>query len=638
MATWNSDGSLTDVNLKIGLSSNGDIVTVPAGSFTWGASGSAANINKQITLQGAGVGVTTITTHSASSSNGMIQINAANVTVRDLTTIPYNGRMTFATNGANFRITNVEHNPTSVTTSGTGYFLFVNKVFGRVDHCTITGGSTTNELIFGRGPDDAWDTPYVPGTANCVRIETCTFNGPGYVCDANSNAMFTVRFNVITGPMKIDGHGFATNSERGVRALEAYGNTWTHTSGSSWAAVEARGGVNYIWGNAAASASANLGYFRLTDYGCTTSGTIFSRFYQTPNSRPIPDQVGAGPGTVVPNGFGTQVAGAQPSYVFNNTKGGVAAGLSWRSPVVDEQTRSTDSVGYAIGESVIGTTGADVYAGNYIAFANQNKRYLITSGNTNSPGNITISPPLEVALPASVTVGKCGMVQNYQGEENDHTVTCVIGPTSPGVILRDQDYFQSITPFTGASGVGSGTFAEMSAITPSLVGVAFWVTDRGNWNADADPDTSGELYIWDGSAWELSYTPYTYSSDSATTPHILAASVDVTGNVLTVNLSEACEIGAGGTSGLTLDASGDDIPLTYIGGAGTATFTFGLSRPALSIETLTTDYVQPGDGIESVADQTDLDNVTDQHVSNNSLVGVDGIIITTLNVGTLVLG
>jgi len=49
----------------------------------------------------------------------------------------------------------------------------------------------------------------------------------------------------------------------------------------------------------------------------------------------------------------------------------------------------------------------------------------------------------------------------------------------------------------------------MEAIIPTTDKVGFWVTDEGSWHADR-PGTSGQLYVWDGAAWHLYYTPYTY--------------------------------------------------------------------------------------------------------------------------------
>ncbi len=82
----------------------------------------------------------------------------------------------------------------------------------------------------------------------------------------------------------------------------------------------------------------------------------------------------------------------------------------------------------------------------------------------------------------------------------------------------DRDYFKDSpsTTFDGSTGIGRGTRSQMLAAKPVKVGVGFWVTDEGSWNAKLPPSASGRLYAWNGSAWAVKYTPYTY-------PHPLRA-------------------------------------------------------------------------------------------------------------------
>jgi hypothetical protein len=84
------------------------------------------------------------------------------------------------------------------------------------------------------------------------------------------------------------------------------------------------------------------------------------------------------------------------------------------------------------------------------------------------------------------------------------------GVSLAGVVNPDRDYFQQGSTFDGSSGVGRGTKAQMLAIIPTKPGVGYWVTDEGSWNITLPANTSGQLYTWNGSAWVLKYTPYTY--------------------------------------------------------------------------------------------------------------------------------
>lgn len=503
MATYNSDGTTANINTLIAAASSGDIITIPAGSFTWGAGSAFVNCTKAITLQGAGTGLTIITVSSGAHSSGVIQVYAA-ATFKDFAIIPSSGKTNFGISASGWRITNILYNQAAAAVSA--YFALINSGFGVIDNCDITGGTGSNELIFGQGPDTAWDTPYIPGTANAVFIENCDFRNLGYVCDANSNAIFVVRYNRIYGQMKIDGHGINTNQSpvRGCRAMEIYGNVWTYTAGSNWAAVEVRGGVGFIWGNYVSGSSAVLGYYRLTDYAVNAPGTTsFGGIYQTPYNWPIPDQIGAGPGAT-----GAQSGGGQPLLFFNNVKGSAIGTLRWDD--VDNSSRYTNSSGYAIGSTRIGLSGGSVTAANYIQFSGDPRSYFITTGYTATSGTISITPALEVELPATRISGLYGAVANFRGQVGVSGTGFRFGPNQACIIENERDYKQTVTGFDGQSGIGSGSYSQMTAITPVKSGVYFWVSNTGSWNTTLPVNTAGQLYRWNTSSWELDYVPYQY--------------------------------------------------------------------------------------------------------------------------------
>lgn len=89
-------------------------------------------------------------------------------------------------------------------------------------------------------------------------------------------------------------------------------------------------------------------------------------------------------------------------------------------------------------------------------------------------------------------------------------------------IAPDVNYFLPTASFDGTSGVGWGTLAQRDAITPTTVGVGFWVTDQdctvvttaiaGHTHTT---NITGTLYKWNGTTWEgtglyAPYSPYTY--------------------------------------------------------------------------------------------------------------------------------
>src|SRR5262249_27987736 len=80
----------------------------------------------------------------------------------------------------------------------------------------------------------------------------------------------------------------------------------------------------------------------------------------------------------------------------------------------------------------------------------------------------------------------------------------------------DRNYYSQVSPFTGASGTGTGPLAKRpSTCTPR---VAYWATDEGNWNQSGSGG-QGQLFVCDSKDhWSLSYTPYCY-------PHPLVSGV-----------------------------------------------------------------------------------------------------------------
>ena len=102
---------------------------------------------------------------------------------------------------------------------------------------------------------------------------------------------------------------------------------------------------------------------------------------------------------------------------------------------------------------------------------------------------------------------------NTTGDLIDTDITDNVGAIpSDNVDVWSQSDWRS----NGSAGVGCGTLAQMNAITPTIKGVGFWVTNQSCTNVSsyvgANPATpiSGTLYRWNGSAWVSYYTPYTY--------------------------------------------------------------------------------------------------------------------------------
>ena len=399
--TYSTDGTRFSVQGAHDDAAPGDTILVPEGSVqTWGSGGAALNLSKPVTLTSPGVGATIIIAADAPDwDNGVIRNSGGakvdNFTFQQIAGTGQNNSVLGCSGASNWRVTRC----TYIGAAGNGYFVYFGS-YGLIDNCTIIGGAGNDEWIFGRGPNDAWQSPSQKGTANAVYIENCTMSAKGYL-DANANANVVVRFCSLApsgGSIKLDGHGTATNSPpRSFRSMECYRNHWT-TSNSGQPCFEIRGGTGFIWGNTALDGTIMLGDYRVV-YGTNTVGDY-----------PLYDQIGTGQDPFPAS------AAAEPLYLWNNLR----AGSAW-------------------------TALTQIYAANMA-----------------------------------------------------------------GLVNHDRDYFEERSGFNGTTGVGSGIKAQMLAITPTLAKVAFWVTNEASWNTQEPANTSGQLYQWNGSAWVLYYTPYTY--------------------------------------------------------------------------------------------------------------------------------
>lgn len=413
----------------------GDEIVLPAGEAIWGDpnsnNGGITYLILPIKIRGQGDS-TVIRMHESGPvyTRGVIAlwstltiadlkvVGAATRPVTVFTSFPYNNTAPGGVNyNGGFRITNV----TFEGGAGAAYFLYFQGIAsGLIDNCRLTGQAGNAELIFGRGPDNAWQTDNTIGTANNIFVEDCTFSGSGYVNDANSNARMVVRYNTITGPLKVDGHGVASNTPaRSYRNMEVYGNNWTFVA-TAWPAIEMRGGTFMVFNNQASSA----GWFFLTDYGYLSTWPNFGSQFQTPVNYPVKDQVGVGKDP--------KVAGSEPAYLWNNR----AAGAVW---------------------------------------ARQPK-----------------------GVPQ-------GAIDLYRTQTGNPAATF----TERDMIRANRDFFAE-AGFDEATGVSVGTKAQMLASLPTLRNAGWWVTDEGEWSSRNGATPDGQLYVWDGTQWQLKYRPYTY--------------------------------------------------------------------------------------------------------------------------------
>jgi len=523
-----SDGSMSNTQALVEESSPGDIVQIPAGTYTgWGAGWTALNLDKSgVTVTGTvsgGMNQTTIIADPSAPTgpNGFIQFTSGSGTVTG-TVLANLKAVGASTNGVMFyadstsqtwRMTNVSADQSDGGTLVDTNYLFnipSGSSFGTIDHCTFT--VTNSEPFFMRGDPNAWQepdyagSPFTAGIQNTLYVEDCTFSGSGSVCDMNANMRACFRFNTINVG-KIDGHGLSTNTPaHSFREIEIYGNT--NTVGGTF--MDLRGGTGLIFGNKITS-SGNT-YLDLSDM--SYDGGIY-----TAGQYAIPDQVGSGQdqsGTLT-----ISVAVGNPATVTTSAPLNIPVGTEFHLAAYHNP-----------GSGFVFTVGSTIAANSTPALSNSNVNDCVVTG-TNTFRVYSVSSS-NIASPLAVTVAGTGTLTlgDYSGVQSDPAYAwnntqmgspIAISPqyedghSMAGIINPNRDYFDGATSVNGIPGVLSGPLSSRPS-SGVVVGQGYWATDQGgNWNTmnntPGDPGYGfgqGALYVWNGSAWVLKYTPYTY--------------------------------------------------------------------------------------------------------------------------------
>src|SRR5215469_384604 len=329
MATLTTDGSQADVQAKLNLAADGDIVVLPAGTFNW-TSGVTSNTNCIIT----GSGYTLSGSVGAPSSLPTV-INFTGTT----SCIFANLKTTIV--GKNWRLTGIKFIGTLAAGNSNNYFVGIvtattktndpfhidNCVFdsgttaqnihivigyvgpGLIDHCTFNAGPAS-EIIhnvgYPGGDTTGWNDDVTPGTINATYVENCYFystviNPGGYptALIGADGSRSVVRYCTMYF-CQVDQHG--TAGQVGSRWFELYNNTFIFPSGcnsSSYFAIRAGSGVIY---NNSGQGGPNSGHAAIGVFSDDTA---------------TPPPYGPGAGIFVsgsPNGIHS------PVYLWNNTQ------------------------------------------------------------------------------------------------------------------------------------------------------------------------------------------------------------------------------------------------------------------------------------------------------------------------------
>ena len=271
---YNSNGTPENVQfIHDTQAQNGDTITLPAGTFTWNTQ---ISITKNITLSGAGEGVTVLYDNVPKSGGGdstipmfftgitgYLRVTGFTIRGQAQDTGGFN-KGTIEVDGSSHSV-RVDH--VSIEQPGTGAFV-MRGVWGVADHCFVDVSNFKQAFqIFGTTGtnygDEIWEAPTNLGSGEGFYIEDNTFIGPGRagagVTDATKGGRFVFRYNTVTSDNAAM-HGTESQRYRGVRSYEFYNNTFTNPDTIIFCAVYLRGGTGVIWGNTFNGGVGETGY------------------------------------------------------------------------------------------------------------------------------------------------------------------------------------------------------------------------------------------------------------------------------------------------------------------------------------------------------------------------------------------
>jgi hypothetical protein len=450
-----SSCSLAHVQAAVNAAARGDTVSVPAGRCTWTGQ---LLITKAITLEGAGLGSTVITSNISDYNTHLIRYAPSKENPSPDTDVLF--RVTGFTFDANKKTGIIRLEGTTgyrqkynknridnnrfyqcYTRSGTSSDACVHvrgSFYGVIDSNDFDGDT---QLLFGHsdGTNEWKYASFSYGTANTMYIEDNTFKKANYTHErslwqqyfaSSVSGRYVVRYNTFNHPKTGWAHFADTHGNwTGIRAAfgaEMYGNVFNTVDKAQPELIECRGGQCMVFNNK-------------VNYATTVGSNYVVGFFDEEYKDSYMNLGNTCPSDTLYAGPYCSVDG-RPQHVHNT--------YFW------------------------------------------NNRYGLLS-----------------------TAGKIIRVDSYYCKPEIQTGTCSDGTKS----LRENiDYFEDASSFNGTSGVGCGTLSDRP--TNCTTGVGYWATNQ---SCSEVPSASigknpaqpidGTLYrCGQTNKWASYYTPYEY--------------------------------------------------------------------------------------------------------------------------------
>jgi len=435
------------------------------------------------------------------------------------------------------------------TEGGTGvnadWLIRANNVFGVFDHCTTPTGTQVDFLSGGLDSylgvgdygDNSWAAPDTFGQQGALYIENSVLTTNQAFTDCEKSPTGSVgggcrlvgRFNHLTTDpvtgnffVAFGDHGLDTGGRtRGGRQIEAYGNTLNCAAGACASGISAyRGGTGFSFNNTLTGGS----------YNSILGSTIYRTVYgPSPwgycgglNSKNPWDK---NDNTVYYSGTASASGGLTMTDSSKNFTNLTPSGAPYTFYDVTQNFMSEISSNTATTINVAGPISESGWSGINNGDSYQIIRATVCAdqggrgqGNYISGSSPSSASALNEALDPIYAWNNSASGLNYSYFNGQYSSR----------LLTNRDYYLDTTsatppgaqtsptsPFDGSGsggiGVGRGTLANRPgcASPTCATGVGYWATDQGNWNQSGSGE-QGQLYVWNGSAWTVHYTPYTY--------------------------------------------------------------------------------------------------------------------------------
>ena len=611
-ATYNAANcTQAAVSTAVGLSSNGDTVTIPAcsGGTAWTT---GLEITKNITLQGNGIGSTVLLD---STTSGPMLTMSGSGTWR-VTGIEFRGGASskswsylMLVNGSSkaFRIDNCKFY-NWIMGGGNRAIWLSGDLWGVIDSNTFDANNEWTQAIQVQHPtwggvgdygDNSFADDDYLGTNKFVFIESNTFQNstavpyPGSI-DSLNGARVVVRHNTFNNEYVVS-HGTESGQRsRGLRVFEVYNNTFNNTGGAWFTSVYIRSGTGVIYNNTINNSSGSettraalFANYRssgsYTPWGQCNGSNSYDQNAGSPSGYACIDQPGRGKGDLMSGATPSPVAwpnqALSPIYIWGNTGYSQAQAASDSAHVVLDR------------DYYVGTVKS-----GYAAYTFPHPLRGEGGPDTTPPVRSSLSPsgaqecdaesPVDIVL--SLTT--------------DEPATCKGSPTNEAYADLDWTFD------------GTGTTSHSKTLSLACDATyTYYVRCQDDESTPNSNDDSTPASV------EINFTINPATTDT-TKPTWTSSTLSADGRTLSLVFSEAVKRGASyADTQVTVTPTGGAATLNYVSGDNSNTLVFNTSRVILSsaTETLTTTITQPGNGIEDQAGN-DLDAVAGKSTTNNS--------------------